>query len=62
MAFRLINSDGRGFCVEPDDDADPLAQMFVGEADGVANERIPLAELAVAATEARELGRSQCQG
>jgi len=38
MAFRIINSDGRGFCVEADDDADPLTQMFVGEADGVANE------------------------
>jgi len=25
------------FCVEPDDDADSLAQMFVGEANGVAN-------------------------
>src|SRR5579864_5855301 len=38
MAFRIINSDGRGFCVEPDDDADSLAQMFVGETNGVANE------------------------
>jgi hypothetical protein len=38
MAFRVINSDGRGFCLEPDDDADPLAQMFVGETNGVANE------------------------
>ena len=38
MAFRIINSDGRGFCVKPDDDADPLAQMFVGETDGVTNE------------------------
>jgi hypothetical protein len=31
MTFRIINSDGRGFCVEADDDTDPLAQMFVGK-------------------------------
>ena len=38
MTFRIINSDGRGFCVEADDDSDPLAQMFVREADGVSDE------------------------
>jgi hypothetical protein len=38
MAFRIIDGDRRGFRVEPDDDADSLAQMFVGEANGVANE------------------------
>jgi hypothetical protein len=43
MAFRIINGDRRGFCVEPDDDADSLAQMFVGEANRVANEEfLPL--------------------
>lgn len=38
MAFRIINSDGRGFCGETDDDGDSLAQMLVGETNGVANE------------------------
>lgn len=38
VAFRIINGDRRGFRVEPDYDADSLAQMFVGEANGVANE------------------------
>jgi hypothetical protein len=38
MTFRIINSDGRGFCAEPDDDADSLARMVVGETNGVANE------------------------
>jgi hypothetical protein len=38
MAFRIIDGDRRGFRVEPDDDADSLAQMSVGEANGVANE------------------------
>jgi hypothetical protein len=43
MAFRIINGDRRGFCVEPDDDADSLAQMFVGKANRVANEEfLPL--------------------
>jgi transposase len=40
MAFRIIDGDRRGFRVEPDDDADSLAQMFVGEANGVANEEV----------------------
>ncbi len=38
MAFRIIDGDRRSFRVEPDDDADSLAQMFVGEANGVSNE------------------------
>jgi hypothetical protein len=38
VAFRIIDGDRRSFRVEPDDDADPLAQMFVGEDDGVADE------------------------
>ena len=38
MTFRIINGDRGGFRVEPDDDADSGAQMFVGEANGVANE------------------------
>ena len=43
MAFRIINGDGRGFCADPDDDADSLAEMFVGETTGVANEEfLPL--------------------
>lgn len=38
MAFRIISSDGRGFCVGLDDDVDSLAQMFVGETNDVADE------------------------
>jgi hypothetical protein len=28
MAFRIIDGDGRGFCVEPDDDANPLVLRY----------------------------------
>jgi hypothetical protein len=49
MTFRIVSGDARGFCVEPGDDADSLAQMFAGETNGVANEEF-LVALAVAAT------------
>lgn len=38
MTFRIVNDDRCGFGVEPDDDADSLAQMLFGETNGVADE------------------------
>ncbi|MGF6724974.1 hypothetical protein P3T43_004344 [Paraburkholderia sp. GAS41] len=38
MTFRIIPGDRRGFRIQSDDNADSLAQMFVDESNGVANE------------------------
>jgi len=40
VPFGVVAGDRRGFLVESDDDADSLAQMFVGKADGVADKEL----------------------
>jgi hypothetical protein len=62
MTFRIIVGHRRRLRAEPDNDGDSLAQIFVGEANGVANEEF-LVVLAMTVMKAGELGRSQqCQG
>ena len=40
MTVRVGDCNGGSLGVKPDDDADALAQMLVGEADGVADEEL----------------------
>jgi hypothetical protein len=40
VPFGAVAGDRRGFLVESDDDADSLAQMFVGKTDSVADKEL----------------------
>ena len=40
MTVGVIDCNGGGLCVQPDDDSDALAQVLVGEADRVTNEEL----------------------